>query len=276
MSSEQEHLARSPELNKAERENSSPWPGMRDDFTSLQNDLAEDFDQNLKGQIPGHIGDSRKPSPSQDSIVSPSRGSVISPLFDSSVKNPSPPMKSPSVSSRVASPSTRPPSVQSRHEREYFAGSRLSSAASSEDHQLLWEEAVNAADIKEARKSSTSSLGEKVAVVRRQSDHNLEENRLGDETRTPSAKSVSGGAETKATLGSEANLTQVSEAIVRSQSVIEDIYEDMLAEEETAGQEWPGKMEPAEEIKPDDVNKGDDNESIKKGKCRLGYDGFKV
>ena len=231
-------------MDDSERDENSPtWPGMRNEFSRLQDDTVEDVDQNSTWQL------------SRD-IASPSRESVSYLSRDSPIKSPSLPVRSPSVTSRVASPSTRSPSVQSRREKE--AKSRGSSAASFDANQQ-WEEAVKAIDGNEERKSSSSSRER--TVESRQSDRNLEEN----DTRTSSAKSMNGGAETKATLGSDADLNQVSEVVVRSQSVLEGVYEDMLAEEETADQEWPGVMESAEVSEQEDVNESDDNDSVTKG-----------
>lgn len=231
-------------MDDSERDENSPtWPGMRNEISRLQDNSAEDVDQNSTWQL------------SRD-IASPSRESVSYLSRDSPIKSPSPPVRRPSVTSRVASPSTRSPSVQSRREKE--AKSRGSSAASFDANQQ-WEEAVKAIDANEERKSS-SSLGERT-VESCQSDRNLEEN----DTRTSSAKSMNGGAETKATLGSDADLNQVSEVVVRSQSVLEGVYEDMLAEEETADQEWPGVMEGAEVSEQEEMNESDGNDSITKG-----------
>lgn len=54
-------------------------------------------------------------------------------------------------------------------------------------------------------------------------------------------------------------------SVVRSQSVLEGVYEDMLAEEETADQEWPGVMEGAEVSEQEEMNESDGNDSITKG-----------
>ena len=252
-SRDQEHFAPSPALDDSELDENSPtWPGMRDEFSRLQDGSAEDVDQNPTWQLSRDIA-----SPSRESVICPSRDeSVICTSRDSPVKSPSPPVRSPSVTSRVASPSTRSPSVQSRREKE--AKSRASSAASFDANQQ-WGEAVKAIGVIEERKSS-SSLRERT-VESRQSDLNLAEN----DTRTASANSTNGGAETKATLGSEADMAQVSEVVVRSQSVLEGVYEDMLAEEETAFQEWPGVIEGVEVSEKEDMNESDDNDSITKG-----------
>lgn len=254
VSRDQEHFARSLDFDgDSERGESSPtWPGMMGEFSGLPDELAEGVDQTSTWELSRDIVDSRTASPSRDSVISPSR--------DSPMKSPTLPLRSPSVTSRVASPSTRPSSAQSRREKE--VASRGSSAASlNADEQ--WQEAVKAADSKEERKSS--SFSRERIVMSRQSDHKFEENRVESDTRTSSAKSVSGGAETKATLGSEADLSQVSEAVVRSQSVAEGVYEDMLAEEETADREWPGVMEGAQDSEAGDVIDSDHNDSITRG-----------
>ena len=246
-----------------ERDESSPtWPGMREEFSSFQDVLAESVDRNSiadpRTAFPAR--DSAMP-PSRDDVMSPSRDSVMSPLCEGAIKSPSPPPRSPSLVSRMGSPSTRSPSVQSRRGME--ARSRGSSAASS-DANVQWEEAVKAADNIEERKSSSSSLHERAAVSH-ESDHRQEDSREETDTRTSSAKSVSGGAETKATLGSEADLAQVSQSVVRSQSVVKGLYEDLLAEEETADKEWPGVVADAKDSGPEEVNESDDSDSIAQG-----------
>lgn len=255
MSHDQEHFVRSVEIDESERDEDSPtWPGIRGEFSSAQDDLAEFGEQNATLQPSIDIADSRTASPSRESIVSLSR--------DSPIKSPSPPARNPSVTSRVASPATRSPSVQSRHAKE--ARSRGSSAASS-DGAEQWKEAVKAADSREKRKSSSSSSLER-NIASRQSDHKQEENAIESDGRTLSARSANGGAETKATLGSEADLSQVSQELVRSQSVVDNVYEDMLTEEETADQEWPGVMEGVEGSEAEEMSESDDNDSITKGK----------
>jgi len=127
-----------------------------------------------------------------------------------------------------------------------------------------WKEAVIAAGDAEERKSSSSSR-DRIITSRspsRQNDGQDEEIQVEGDTRTSSAKSTQEGTETKATLGSEADLAQVSEAVVRSQSVVEGVFEEMLAEEETAELEWPGVAEHEEDAKPEEMNRSDDEDSI--------------
>ena len=86
------------------------------------------------------------------------------------------------------------------------------------------------------------------------------------DTRTSSAKSAQEGMETRATLGSEADLAQVSETIVRSQPVVEGVYEYLLPEEEIADQEWPCISEGGEFDWPDETIESDDKNGIAEGK----------
>ena len=248
MSRDHEYFVGSPDFDEMERDETSPtWPGIRDELPSVHDELGDRVNEQSTWQVSADIAGSGTASPSRDNAV----------------KSPSLPPRSPSVASRVASPSTHSPSVQSR--REKVSRSRGSSAVSSATSEQ-WEEAVNTANNAEERKSSSSSRDRIVAS--RQSDRQEEEGRVepGIDTRTSSAKSAQEGAETKATLGSEADLAQVSETVVRSQSVVEGVYEDMLAEEETADQEWPGVMEEGgEDSEPDEMHKSDDEDSITKG-----------
>lgn len=238
-------LAYSPEFDEMERDETSPtWPGVRDELCMLHDEPGDHAEDQSTWQVSEEIAGSGTASPSRESAV----------------KSPSPPPRSTSVASRVASASTRSPSVESR--REKVARSRKSSAASSASSEQ-WEEAIKVADDADERKSSSSSR-ERVAVSR-QSDRQGEETGVEGDTRTSSAKSAQGGAETKATFGSEADLAQVSETVVRSQSVAKGVYEDMLAEEETADQEWPGVMEGGEVIEPEEMNESDDEDSITQG-----------
>lgn len=241
--------ARSPEFDEMEHDESSPtWPGVRDELFILHDEPGDYAEQQATWQVSGDIAGSGTASPSRDSAV----------------KSPSPPPRSPSVSSRLASPSTRSPSVQSR--REKVARSRGSSAVSSSASKQ-WEEAIIAAGDADERKSSSSSRGR--IVTSRQNDRQDVEIRVEGDTRTSSAKSAQEGTETKATLGSEADLAQVSEAVVRSQSVVEGVYEEMLAEEETADQEWPGVVEDEEDAEPDEMNTSDEEDNITQGNEHL-------
>lgn len=249
MSLDHDFLARSPELDEMEREENSPtWPEVRDELFVLHDDPADDTRQQATWQVYGDIAGSRTASPSRDTAA----------------KSPSPSPRSPSVASRVATPSTRSASVQSR--REKVARSRGSSAVSSATSEQ-WKEAVIAAGDAEERKSSSSSR-DRIITSRspsRQNDGQDEEIQVEGDTRTSSAKSTQEGTETKATLGSEADLAQVSEAVVRSQSVVEGVFEEMLAEEETAELEWPGVAAHEEDAKPEEMNRSDDEDSISQG-----------
>lgn len=230
-----------PEFDEMEHDETSPtWPGVRDAELSTLHDAPGDH---VEDQSTSQIAGSGTASPSRESVV----------------KSPSPPPRSTSVASRVASASTRSPSVESR--REKVARSRKSSAASSAVSEH-WEEAVKAAGDADERKSSSSSRGR--IAVSCQSDRQGEETRVEVDTRSSSAKSAQGGAETKATLGSDADLAQVSETVVRSQPVAEGLYEDMVAEEKPADQAWPGVME-SEVSERDEMNKSDDEDSITQG-----------
>lgn len=239
-------FARSPEFDEMEREESSPtWPGVRDELFMLHDELADDAKQQATWQVSGDIAGL--------GIASPSR--------DSAAKSPSPPPRSPSVASRVGTPSTRSPSVQSR--REKVARSRGSSAVSSAASEQ-WKEAVIAAADAEERKSSSSSRGR--ITTSPQNDGQDEEIQVEGDTRTSSAKSAQESTETKATLGSEADLAQVPEAVVRSQSVVEGVYDEIFGDEETAAvQEWPGVAEHAEDAEQNEMNKTDDEYSITQG-----------
>ena len=239
-------FARSPEFDEMERDESSPtWPGVRDELFMLHDELADDTKQQATWQVSGDIAGS--------GIASPSR--------DSAAKSPSPPPRSPSVASRVGTPSTRSPSIQSR--REKVARSRGSSAVSSAASEQ-WKEAVIAAADAEERKSSSFSRGR--ITTSPQNDGQDEEIQVEDNTRTSSAKSAQEGTETKVTLGSEADLAQVSEAVVRSQSVVEGVYDEIFGEEETAAvQEWPGVAEHVEDAEQNEMNKTDDEYSITQG-----------
>ena len=238
-------FARSPEFDEMEREESSPtWPGVRDELFMLHDEPADGTKQQTTWEVSGDIAGSGTGLPTRNS----------------SAKSPSPPPRSPSVASRVATPSTRSPSVQSR--REKVARSRGSSAVSSAASEQ-WKEAVIAAADAEERKSSSSSRGR---ISSPQNDGRDEEIQVEGDTRTSSAKSAQEGTETKATLGSEADLAQVSEAVVRSQSVIEGVYEEILGDQETAAvQEWPGVAEHVENAEQDEMNKTDDEDSITQG-----------
>lgn len=246
MSRDRDYSARSPEFDEMEREESSPtWPGVRDELFVLHDDDAK---LQATWQVSGDIAGSGTTLPSRDSTA----------------KSPSPPPRSPSVASRVATPSTRSASVQSR--REKVARSRGSSAVSSAASEQ-WKESIMAAGDAEERKSSSSSR-ERIITSRSpdlQNDGQDEEIKVDGDIRTSSAKSALEGTETKATLGSEADLTQVSEAIVRSQSVVEGVHEEMVAEEETVDQEWPGVVEDEEDAELDEINESDDEENITQG-----------
>ena len=242
MSRDRDYSARSPEL---EREESSPtWPGVKDELFVMHDDDAK---LQATWQVSGDIAGSGTALPSRDSAA----------------KSPSPPPRSPSVASRVGTPSTRSASVQSR--REKIARSRGSSAVSSAESEQ-WNESIMAAGDAEERKSLSSSR-DRIITSRSpdlQNDGQDEENKV-DGIRTSSAKSAQEGTGTKATLGSEADLAQVSEAIVRSQSVVEGVHEEMVAEEETVDQEWPGVVEDEEDAELDKINESDDEESITQG-----------
>ena len=279
MSRDQENVLHPATFEDLERDEDTPtWPGMQERHSSVEDDSAEVVEggRNSLKQFTGEMDDSRVISPSRDSFVSrsrdlmsPSRGSVVSPSRDSVVspaddvinKSPSPPRHSSSVTSRMGSPSTRSPSVQSR--RGAKEKSRVSSAASS-DAIEEWEEAVKSVDNTGEGQSSSSSLREH-GVLSRQSDLKQERNRVESDTRTSSGRSANGGAVTKATLGSEADLAQVSETQVRSQSVVDGLYEDLLVEEETADQEWPGMFERSEDYEPDEGHESDESDSIMQG-----------
>ena len=238
MSRDHDFVTFSPELDEIEREESSPtWPGVREELFVLHDEPVDDAKQQATWQVSGDIAGSRTASPSRDSVA----------------KSPSPPPRSPSVASRVATPSTRSASVQSRRERGAISrGSSAVSSAASEQ----WKEAVIAVGDAEERKSSSSSRDR--IITNRQNERQDEEIQVEGDTRTSSAKSAQESTETKATLGSEADLAQVSEAVVRSQSVVEGVFEEILAEEETAEQEWPGVAEHEEDAEPDEMNKSDD------------------
>ena len=239
-------FARSPEFDEMEREESSPtWPGVRDELFMLHEELADDAKQQTTWQVSGDIAGSGVESPSRDSAA----------------KSPSPPPRSPSAASRVATPSTRSPSVQSR--REKVARSRGSSAVSSAASEQ-WKEAVIAAVDAEERKSSSSSRDR--ITTSPQNDGQDEEIQVEGDTRTSSAKSAQEGTEIKATLGSEADLAQVSEVAIRSQSVVEGVYEETFGDEETAAvQEWPEMAEYVEDAEQDEMNKSDNEDSITQG-----------
>ena len=265
MSRDHDFFARSLEFDEMEREESSPtWPGVRDELFMLHDEPADDGKQQATWQVSDDIAGSGTKSPSRDSTAkcpSPPPPPPRSPSVASRVATPSPPPRSPSVASRVATPSTRSPSVQSR--REKVARSRGSSVVSSATSEQ-WNEAVIAAAGAEERKSSSSSRGRITTSPR--NDGQDEEIQIEGDTRTSSAKSAQEGTETKATLGSEADLAQVSEAVVRSQSVVEGVYEEIFDDEETAAvQEWPGVAEHVEDAEQDEMNKSDDEDSITQG-----------
>lgn len=246
MSRDRDYLVRSPEFDEMEREESSPtWPGVRDELLVMHDDDAK---LQATWQVSGDIAGSEAASPSRDSAA----------------KSPSPPPRSPSVASRVATPSTRSASVQSR--REKVARSRGSSAVSSAASEQ-WKESIMAAGDAEERKSSSSSR-ERIIKSRSpdlQNDGQDEEIKVDGDIRTSSAKSSQEGTETKATLGSEADLAQVSEAIVRSQSVVKEVHEEMVAKEEKVDQEWPGVVEDGKDAELEEMSKSDDEESITQG-----------
>lgn len=246
MSRDHGFFARSLEFDEMEREESSPtWPGVRDESFMLHDELADDAKQQATWQVSGDIAGS---------------GTALQ-TRDSSAKSPSPPPRSPSVASRVATPSTRSPSVQSR--REKVARSRGSSAVSSAASEQ-WNEAVIAAADAEERKSSSSSRGR--ITTSPQNYGQDEKIQVEGDTRTSSAKSAQEGTETKATLGSEADLAQVFEEAVRSQPVVEGVYEEIFGDEETAAvQEWPGVAEHEEDAGRDEMNKSDHEDSITQG-----------
>ena len=249
MSRDRDFLARSPEFDEMELEEGSPtWPEIRDELFVLHDETADDAKQQATWQVSEGIAGSR--------IATPSR--------DITAKSPTPPPRSPSVASRVPTPSTRSASVQSR--REKVARSRGSSAVSSAASGQ-WKEAVIAAGDAEERRSSSSALDRIISSrsPSRQNDGEDEEIQVEGDTRTSSVKSTQEGTETKATLGSEADLAQVSEVVVRSQSVVEGVFEEMLAEEETAEREWPGVAEHETDAKPDEMNRSDDEGSITQG-----------
>lgn len=278
LSRDQENVLHPATFQDLERDEDTPtWPGMHERYSSIEDDSAEvvEVGRNSLEQFTEEMDDSRvispsrdsvvsrshdRMSPSRDSVVSPSRDSVVSPADDVVNRSPLPPRHSSSVTSRMGSPSTRSPSVQSR--RGTKERSRGTSAASS-DAIEQWEEAVKSVDNIGEGQSSSSSLREH-GVLSRQSDLKQERSRV-DDTRMSSGKSASGGAVTKATLGSEADLAQVSETQVRSQSVVDGLYEDLLVEEETADQEWPGMFERSEDYEPDEGHESDESDSIMQG-----------
>ena len=278
LSRDQENVLHPATFEDLERDEDTPtWPGMHERYSSIEDDSAEvvEVGRNSLEQFTEEMDDSRvispsrdsvvsrsrdRMSPSRDSVVSPSRDSVVSPADDVVNRSPLPPRHSSSVTSRMGSPSTRSPSVQSR--RGTKERSRGTSAASS-DAIEQWEEAVKSVDNIGEGQSSSSSLREH-GVLSRQSDLKQERSRV-DDTRMSSGKSASGGAVTKATLGSEADLAQVSETQVRSQSVVDGLYEDLLVEEETADQEWPGMFERSEDYEPDEGHESDESDSIMQG-----------
>lgn len=279
LSRNQENVPHPVTFEDLERDEDTPtWPGMQEIYSSIEDDSAEvvEGSRNSLEQFSGDMDDSRviSPShdsfvsrsrdlmlPSRDSVVSPSRDSVFSPAEDVVNKSPLPPRRSSSVTSRMGSPSTRSPSVQSL--RGTKERSRGSSAASSEAIEQ-WDEAVRSVDNMGQGKSSSSSLREH-GVLSRQSDLKQERSRVESDTRTSSGKSANGDAVTKATLGSEADLVQVSETQVRSQSVVDGLYEDLLVEEETADQEWPGMSERSEDFVADEGHESDESDSIMQG-----------
>ena len=244
-----ERVGSSPDLAETDRDEASPtWPGIRDDVFILQDDMADHVDGHPTGRVSGDTTHSEMPSQARDKLV----------------KSPSPPPRSPSVTSRVASASPRSPSVQSRHET--IAKSRGSSAISSSTSEQ-WQDAIKAVAEEDDRKSS-SSVRER--HIRSRQSGPVEEEDAQDgtdiDTRTSSAKSVQEGMETRATLGSEADLAQVSETIVRSQPVVEGVYEYLLPEEEIADQEWPCISEGGEFDWPDETIESDDKKGIAEGK----------
>ena len=164
---------------------------------------------------PATVGDdARKTPPFVNRVASPSQ------------------VPSPSVTSRLTSPSTRSPSANSL--RLNTAGSRVSSASSSE-MSIQWAEAAERAA---ARVSSASSRSEMVASAQSGKQQEMRDEK---ELRTSSAGSTKKGGESGATQGSEANLAQVSETVVRSQSVADGVYEDaMNVNDVEFATEWPG------------------------------------
>ena len=279
LSRDQDNVLHPATFEDLERDEDTPtWPRMQERYSSIEDDSAEVVEggRNSLEQFSGEMDDSRVISPSRDSFVSssrdlrspsrdsdvsPSRDSVVSPANDVVNRGPLPPRHSSSVTSRMGSPSTRSPSVQSR--RGTKERTRGSSAASS-DAIEQWEEAVKSVDNIGEGKSSSSSLREH-GVLSRQSDLKQERSRVESDTRMSSGKSASGGAVTKATLGSETDLAQVSETQVRSQSVVDGLYEDLLVEEETADQEWPGMFERSEDYEPEEGHESDESDSIMQG-----------
>lgn len=279
LSRDQDNVLHPATFEDLERDEDTPtWPRMQERYSSIEDDSAEVVEggRNSWEQFSGEMDDSRVISPSRDSFVSksgdlmspsrdsvvpPSRDSVVSPADDVINKSPSPLRHSSSVTSRMGPLSTRSPSVKSR--RGTKERSRGSSAASS-DAIEQWEEAVKSVDNIGEGQSSSSSLREH-GVLSRQSDLKQERSRVESDTRTSSGRSANGGALTKATLGSEADLAQVSETQVRSQSVVDGLYEDLLVEEETADQEWPGMFERPEDYEPDEGHESDESDSIMQG-----------
>ena len=254
MSRDVECIGSSPDLAEMDRDDASPtWLGMRDDLFIERDDMADHGDGHPTGRVSRETACSEVSSPARDNLV----------------KSPSPPLRGPSVASRLASPSPRSPSMQSR--RETMVRSRGSSAISS-DASEEWQDAIRAAAEEGDRKSS-SSVRERL-VRSRQSGLTGEED-MGDgayiDTRTSSAKTAQEGAETRATLGSEADLAQVSETIVRSQSMVEGVNEDLLLEEETADEEWPSIIERGEYIGPDETIESDEKAGITGGKVFLSF-----
>ena len=279
LSRDQDNVLHPATFEDLERDEDTPtWPRMQERYSSIEDDSAEVVEggRNSLEQFTGEMDDSRVISPSRDSFVSssrdlrspsrdsdvsPSRDSVVSPANDVVNRGPLPPRHSSSVTSRMGSPSTRSPSVQSR--RGTKERTRGSSAASF-DAIEQWEEAVKSVDNIGEGKSSSSSLREH-GLLSGQSDLKQERSRVESDTRMSSGKSASEGAVTKATLGSETDLAQVSETQVRSQSVVNGLYEDLLVEEETADQEWPGMFERPEDYEPDEGHESDESDSIMQG-----------
>lgn len=265
LSRDQERLnAFLPDLETSVRDENSPsWPGISTDFSRLQDDSVDDVYQNLESHSLRDGPETRTASPSRDSLVSASHDRVISPLRDDSVSrsrdrcdlpsresqvhSPSPTPRTPSATSRFASVCARSPSV---HSREAIEGRSPVSSASSLAANCQLERVFIATSDYEEQKYSISSR----AAVNHQSDISSEENRLESDSRTPSAKSVGKGPGTEPTIEREAGLYQMTDLIVRSQSVLEGIHEDQLTEEEKFDQGFTGINDSARESEPEDSN----------------------
>lgn len=263
-----------PDLETSVRDENSPtWPGISTDFSRLQDDSVDDVYQNLESHSSRDGAETRTVSPSRDSLVSASHDRVISPLRDDSVSrsldrdnlplrerqvhSPSPPPRTPSATSRLASVCTRSPSV---HSREANEGRSPVSSASSLAANCQLERVFIATSEYEERKCAISPR----AAVSRQSDISSEENRVESDTRTPSAKAIGKNPGTEPTRESEAGLYQMTDLIDQSQSMLEGIHEDQLTEEETYDQEFTGINDGARESEPEARNEIDGNDSIAK------------